>query len=298
VDDKPLHPWFTKGHEAFCRAFPGMAAEVPFSPFYVCPQCLKAFPPEAWEREFVTREHVPPKNVGGHRLTLTCKPCNNVVGGSDLDAHMRLEADFYDFVSGNLSEARVHLRTEAGRVPIQLTVSNRAMLAFGVPKAVHPDEHQRVMASFDQATAEGSWQDFRLTFEFTPFSKERAATGWLRTAYLAFFAALGYRFVMRPELHDVRAKIRDAVGHGLRNFRVTTPTFTAEPTLVRIDSPTAFRSYAMLHRNHVIFLPRYGDLGLYGRLGAEGEHVEVTFAGKGYPWPAGAPTFFHDWTDL
>ena len=103
---------------------------------------------------------------------------------------------------------------------------------------------------------------------------------------------------MRPELHDVRAKIRDAVGHGLRNFRVTTPSFTAEPTLVRIDSPTVFRSYAMLHRNHVVFLPRYGDGGLYERLGAEGEHVEVTFSGKGYPWPVGEPTFFHDWAKL
>ena len=298
MDDKPLHPWFTKGHEAFVRAFPAIACEVPFSLFYVCPQCLKGFPAESWEREFVTREHVPPKNIGGHRLTLTCKPCNNIVGGRDLDIHMRLEADLYDFAGGNLSNTRVNLRTQAGRIPIQLTVSNGAMQAFSVPRAVHPNEHQRVMAGFCQATAEGAWQDLRLTYEFSPFSTERAATGWLRTAYLAFFATLGYRFVMRPELLDVRAKIRDAVGYGLRNFRVTTPTVTAEPTLVRIDSPTAFRSYAMLHRNHVIFLPLYGDRGLYERLGAEGDHVEVTFAGKQYPWPEGEPTFFHDWADL
>ena len=47
-----------------------------------------------------------------------------------------------------------------------------------------------------------------------------------------------------------------------------------------------------------MFLPRYGDRELYERLGAEGEHVEVTFSGTGYPWPAGEPTFFHDLADL
>jgi hypothetical protein len=292
-----LHPWFIKGHSAFSRAFPHLVSQVPFNPFYVCPQCLRAFGADAWDHKVITRDHVPPESIDGQRLTLTCQPCNNHVGGSDLDSHMRLEADFYDFLSGNLDQTRAHLTTHSGTVPIQITVTDGSIKAFGVPEAVHPDEHQRVMSSFDEATQEGGWEDFRITFEFKPFSKERAATGWLRTAYLAFFATLGYRFVMRPELHEVRAKFRDPENHGLRNFRVTTPTFTREPTLVRIDSPDAFRSYAMLYRHHVVFLPRYGDSGLYERLGAEGEHVQVTFSGKGYPWPAGSPTFFHDWLD-
>lgn len=290
-----MRPWLKKGDVAFRRSFPAMAALLdPSELYYVCPQCLQGFTVEAWQDGTITREHVPPESMGGQRLVLTCQACNNDLGGADSEGHMRLEADFCDFVSGKPVKAAVHLKTAGGRVPINLTAGGGNILAFGVPKAVHPGEQQRVVSSFDEATSEGRWEKFQMTFEFRPYSMSRAATGWLRTAYLAYFAALGYRFVLRHELNEVREKLSDPEGHCLKNFRMTGPTFRPDPILLRIDSPEPFRSFAMAYRHHTVFLARYGDRGLYDRLGAEAEHSQLEFQGVQYPWPTGGPTFFHD----
>ena len=66
----------------------------------------------------------------------------------------------------------------------------------------------------------------------------------------------------------------------------------AEPTLLCIDEPEPFRSYAMLYGRNVIFLPRYDDPDLYARLAAHPE-CHVSMNGKTYPWPD-RPLFLHD----
>jgi hypothetical protein len=288
------HPWFWQSNDAFRRSFPEVANDVPLSSFCVCPQCLRAFGEEAWTQEMITREHAPPKSVGGHLVALTCHECNTKRGGAELDNHMRLEADIYDFVKGELAETRAHLRTKSGRVPIQLSVSGGAMKAAVVRGAVDPDSYNRVMQDFQDATIEGKWQDSRINIEFSPHSHARAVTGWLRSAYLAFFATLGYRFIFRPELDIVRAKIREPESELLRRFRVTLPTFSATRRLIDIEAPDEFRSYAMLYRNYAVFLPHYNDNSFYQRLAERDERVEATLSGTEYPWPDGGPTFLHD----
>ena len=56
---------------------------------------------------------------------------------------------------------------------------------------------------------------------------------------------------------------------------------------MRIDGPQALRSYAMLCRDHGVFLPRFNDHELYCRLAEQPEGmVTITFSGKHYPWPS------------
>src|SRR5690348_9023542 len=95
------HVWFRLGSEAFHRSFPAIAARVPLHRFYVCPICLRAFAEEALTDGLLTREHAPPRSVGGQRLALTCKSCNSTAGYA-ADSDLRREADLYDFASGKL----------------------------------------------------------------------------------------------------------------------------------------------------------------------------------------------------
>ena len=132
------------------------------------------------------------------------------------------------------------------------------------------------------------------TIEFPAFSPKRAATSWLRSAYLAFFAALGYRFIFRPELDIVRAKIKNPEQDEPSRFRLISDE-SNEPTLMRIEAPEALRSYVMLYDRNTVFLPRYNDHGFYERLAAYSPTLERTsFQGTQYPWPSHGPTFFHD----
>ena len=93
---------------------------------------------------FLTREHVPPKSIGGHRLVRTCKRCNDE-GGHDADSHMRMEADVYDFAGGGLREIKAHLRTPSGRLPIRLSTSrDGGVRAFGIPRTTRPGTHKEI----------------------------------------------------------------------------------------------------------------------------------------------------------
>jgi hypothetical protein len=283
--------WFEQGYAAFKASFPSLAATVPFAPFYVCPLCLTAYGLDVLHAKALTREHVPPESVGGQRMVLTCWKCNND-SGTGPDSHARLEADIYDFAAGNLREIKAAISTEAGRVPVRLSRKGSNIQAAGVVKAVHPDVHKNVMGDFESRVTGRNADDLKFSIEFRSFSMKQAGVSWLRSAYLAFFATLGYRFVRRPELDVVRDKIKNPEQDEPSTFRVIRPE-SAEPTLAHIDTPESFRSYLMLYGRNAVFLPREGDRDLYRRL-AEHPGTSVTFTGKQYPWPGAGPTFFYD----
>jgi hypothetical protein len=288
----PGRLWFEQGCLAFKRSFPDIAKDVPRDLFYVCPLCLVAFDEEALAVRFLTREHVPPESVGGRRMVLTCGTCN-WGSGRHLDPHARREADIVGFATGNLQNLKAELSTPSGRVPVRLSVSGKNVQMFGVPKAASPSSHANVFRDVASATDEGKWQGFTLKVHFAPYSHRRAAVSWLRTAYLALFAALGYRFIFRPELDVVRAKIKDPAREEPRTFRIIRREQEAEPTLFHIREPEVFSSFAMFHGPNVVLLPRYNDRVFFERI-AQHPDTAVELSGIQYPWPSGGPTFLHD----
>ena len=136
------------------------------------------------------------------------------------------------------------------------------------------------------------WQNAKFTVQFRPFSAARAEASWLRSAYLGFFAALGYRFVFRSELEIVRKRIKDPATKAF-GFRIVRPERAPESLLTVMKMPEAFRSFAMIYGQHVVFLPLYGDTDLYARLAKQPSgHVEMT-SQAAYSFPD-RPLFLHD----
>ena len=285
--------WFDRGCEAFKRSFPELAASLPFEQFYVCPICLHAFDEAALVHGTVTREHAPPESVGGTRVALTCRRCNSD-GGSEADSDMRREADILGFANGALREIHADMETDGAQIPIRLSFSGNGISVAAVPWATHPVDHQKVMDRFARASAGADPSSLRFTVTLEEYSRNRAAASWLRSAYLLFFASLGYRFIWRPELDVVRTRIQNPDGDEPTAFRLTKPKPVPAPALCRIDTTERFRSYALLWGHHAVFLPRFSDRGLYGRLATMGEVAEASITGVQYPWPKGGPTFLYD----
>ncbi len=283
--------WFDQGCESFKRAFPSLAARIPADSFYVCPICLRIFNEHALTAGVLTREHVPPESLGGHRMVLTCEECNSE-GGHSADSHARLEADLIGFVRGEVHDMKANLRTESGRMPVRITAGGGGVLVFGVPKASSKASQDAVQGDFSAATVDGKWQDFKMNVEFPAFSVDRAAASWLRSAYLAFFAALGYRFIYRPELDVVRARIKNPELKEPGSFRIIRPEL-APPTLFRIEEPQEFKSFAMAYGYQTIFLPGHKDSEFYARIAKQPRGM-VTFTGSEFYWPSNGPTFFFD----
>jgi hypothetical protein len=287
--------WFYRGYDAFKRSAPHVAERVPV-PFYVCPLCLDGFTElcltdEVPVNERLTDEHVPPESAGGKRMLLTCGPCN-WRAGTDLDSHMRREADTHDFMEGNLREVKAHMDTGSARIPIRFSISENQIKSYGVPKATNPQALQQVMRDFEGAAADGVWEELKFRINFEPYSWPRASASWLRSAYLAFFSALGYRFICRPEMRVVREWIKAPHAATLGTFRVIRPE-ESEPLLLLIEEPDVFRSYAMCYGHNVIFLPRYNDPNLFNRL-AHHPETQVDLRVRQYPWPTSGPLFLHD----
>jgi hypothetical protein len=282
---------FDQGYEAFSLTFPQIAAKLKYRPFYVCPLCLFAGNEKALQDGWLTREDVPPKTLGGRKIVLTCKRCNNRAG-HEIDWHARREADVIGFLTGTKAEMRAHLRTSSACMPIRLKVTEGGIQMVGVPKAARKSDGDGVKDDFGRASVPGGWQDFTFKVDFAAFSQSRAATSWLRSAYLAWFAALGYRFIYRRELDIVRERIQNPESKEPATFRVIQHNAALEPLLLCIDEPEVFRSYAMLYRRNLVFLPRYGDREVYSRLAAQ-PACDVNFSGKTYPWPD-RPLFLHD----
>jgi hypothetical protein len=289
-----IHPWAEAGQAAFARAFPHLAVQIPFADFYVCPVCIKAFNTAAGS-QIVTRDHVPPESVGGKRMVLTCYGCNSKVAGSGLDAHASREADVFAFFEGKLRPTKGELSTKSGLLPIRLSMEDHYIKMLGVPKAIDPANQAAVIDDLNWAIDGENWRDFTFNISFQPYSPKRAATSWLRSAYLAYFAAFGYQFIMRPELDPVRAKFADPVDHPLTGFRIIIAPSerAAAPTLLMIEQPTPFRSYAMCYDRNIMFLPRYNDNRLYERLMAQ-PPGPVKWTGKQIPWPTAGPVFSRD----
>lgn len=150
------------------------------------------------------------------------------------------------------------------------------------------------MADFDRVAREGSWQDFRFKIGFEAFDQGLVRLSWLRAAYLAWFAALGYRFILRSEMAPIRAKIRhfDSTAAPLR-FRMLVRNQTLRPQLVIIDEPSELRCFAMLYEFNAILLPRVGDSDLYERLAKRPDSFSENLSGFEVPWPSG-PAFAWD----
>lgn len=62
---------------------------------YICPLCLSIFNTDQLGKQasnYITLEHIPPENLGGKPLVLTCKDCNSNCG-HDLDVYLRNELE-------------------------------------------------------------------------------------------------------------------------------------------------------------------------------------------------------------
>jgi hypothetical protein len=101
--------------------------------FYACPCCLMAYPREAAEAGTLTEEHVPPKQLGGRSLLLTCKECNHT-SGTNFDAHAVTRSHADDFVRGKVSRRALPVTFSADGIPVRGTVrmTDDGIQLFGI----------------------------------------------------------------------------------------------------------------------------------------------------------------------
>lgn len=194
--------WFDKGVHALQRC---LSEPVPG---YVCPLCLRVFPEDRLGD--LTKEHVPPRALGGRALVLTCTTCNSTAGGKNgVDTHARREQHVWDFALGTAETFRpVHLSVADVTVRAEV-YSHGGVLIVGRPANNDPRLTDRLSSELEALTAPNSRPRLTVTLSRDAYSRSCAAVSWLRTAYLVAFAQFGYRYILQRNMEPVREQIND-----------------------------------------------------------------------------------------
>jgi hypothetical protein len=251
--------WFTDGAAALRRTLTAMGmgdSLPPTGQFYACPLCLTAYGRDAFEGGVFSDEHVPPRTAGGRVLVLTCRRCNNTAGTA-MDADAAGREAVHDFLVGRSLGRDLRAEFAVGDVEVRGNINNveGAIMMSVVPKANNPDDVTRMSQMLTQ------WADElvggRIGFRFLERVSPAAATlSWVRAAYLAAFAAFGWRYVFLACLNPFRAQLAAPADIILPPIAFFDPSAPGERRqLLLVEEPARMRSLAVVLGRHTVFLP-------------------------------------------
>lgn len=299
---KRRHAWFEAGVRDLAATFGTLTTSTggPIPPAYACPLCavtepdgrarMKLFTADMLGR-LLTVEDVPPKHSGGRPLVLTCKACNSTAGHRIDAAAYRVERSIRTLARKEATRGRLIVGDD--RVPAEIDMTsdgaNRITLLGADAAALG-----RIAAYFDSLTrTPATAAPFRLSFSLTDPNDRLAKVSWLKSAYLAVFALLGYRYGMHPFLGSVRHQIQNPQEEhiGAFSFRLPQPLPFSECRVFRISNPELPVCWGVQMGPTLVFLP-HGDPGaLYGRLAElKAEQASFEFKAENSIWPL-APVF-------
>ena len=252
---------------------------------YPCPICLRGFPTPSG----LTIDHFPPRSQGGKSVVLTCAECNNRAG-HELEADIKPAESLYDFATSTMAEpVNGEVTIDGLTLNASILGSDGNITVAGIPELNDPDMTRAVTERLEKRSNEGTWQDMEIKLSFGRHRPKNALAAWLRSAYLAVFAAWGFSYILRSQLNAVREQIRDPESQALRVFGFTMqkPEFD-EPHISLIKRPESLAGHlAVIMGRHVIYLPGYHSSDLYRELAREADTgLDAQMSGdKEVIWP-------------
>jgi hypothetical protein len=301
---KRREQWFVEGAAALRRSLPAIGrpdALPPTGEFYACPCCLWAYGRDALDARFLTEEHVPPEKLGGRKLLLTCKTCNNTAG-TGLDRPAADREALHDFLAGRAPDRALDLEFTVGDSTINGDIrhADDALLLSVVPKNNNPKHLEELTRTLD-AWAAGEVANARGVYRLTKrVAVMRARLSWVRAAYLAAFAAFGWQYVFQPYLNPLRAQLADPAASLLPPLALFEPDASPERRqLLIVQEPHELRSLAVVLDRYTVFLPSPEDPQPFEALSTalaqfpvaptsppQLARKKISWAGKQIPWPA------------
>jgi len=178
---------------------------------FICPLCLRILNIALLGEQvnnFITIEHIPPENLGGKPLILTCKDCNSTCG-HDLDVYLRneiehLEHNYFNGAKGHYSkwfsregfEMNGIIREDVDGT-IDIEIKNKLNSPIFFDKFVEGIKLSNGDLHLDGKIKLG---DHRR-------KKNVVGVAMLKSAYLYAFNKLGYKYILTTKLDAIRKQI-------------------------------------------------------------------------------------------
>lgn len=180
--------------------------------FFLCPLCLRPYHRSCLELPKnhpyrLTAEHVPPKELGGRKMTLTCRQCNTTFGGkidAELIKSIKLQKVWPGraWVEGHEVGIRFHDQGDEVKLEIE-------------PKWSHPVQRERFWESLRAKAKQKQKVEIRVQV-FQPYKDTRRRAALFKSAYLLLFHYFGYCYAIpyyNPALVEVMRFVIDPDRH-------------------------------------------------------------------------------------
>ena len=178
---------------------------------YICPICRREFSEDHLNEDkysnFLTAEDAPPAALGGSKIALTCRECNNRCG-QQIDWHL-IEAlraiDASRFYKGSKQSAIIEF--EGKKITVELeALGGGSLSAYHANKHNNPTLLEKFIFGIKNKTI-GPVLNFRPPTR--RFLQERINYALVKTNYILTFAKFGYLFL----LDNMYQPIRDQLLH-------------------------------------------------------------------------------------
>lgn len=298
--DKPLSKknalkvaWFERGAAAL-DAVVGPHLDAAFGPTraprYMCPLCrrffVRSFLFTGKSHDRLTIEDVQPKKLGGRPLVLTCGRCNHTAGRR-LDSNASSREQLRHALSDRAGNPRpVTLSIDEIEVDGTYEVGAAETRIIKIAKGQVDACEAFLSAVFDGPR----FRQFRMTFHDT-FRGRWADISWLRAAYLAWFAVLGYGIVFDPARDAVRQQIKEPKVERLRGYISCDEEHRdfSDRWLIRVLEPAELRALGIRVGPYTVLIPEDGDNEFFDRIRQiKGKPVPMKM--EAFTWPDG-PSF-------
>jgi hypothetical protein len=184
---------------------------------------------------------------------------------------------------------RGRLCVDSLTINVDVRKNPKGILICGLPDSNRPGACDDLRVILDSFVERGrkDW-GLQITLPLVRCSDAKQRVSWLRAAYLAAFAALGYRYIFRSVLDSVRRQIENPDEQVISFYHF----FRKEPSkrdrfLMLVCSPSWAKGLLIQMGNHYVMLPFLdGDYDYYLRLEHEAKISPGNrLTGKFIPWP-------------
>ena len=175
---------------------------------YVCPLCFASYTQQVVSTNAISEEHAPQHALGGHKIALTCKKCNNGAG-SEIDCHFDTlikKIEFKEQVDGATQIGR--FTDASGRL-----VQSRLEYQNGECQLKIHEKQNDPNIKLGNLFSPGDTCAFNgVPVKYNPNCATAAA---LKNAYIILFARIGYTILADSAYDKLRNFINDPYSYFL-----------------------------------------------------------------------------------
>ncbi len=179
---------------------------------YICPLCLRGFSKD--EIKELSLEDAPQEKLGGNKIAITCKHCNNTCGNS-IDFHLINFIDFMErkrFLPGTDRKIKILNLGEGKPVEAKLRVSNKDNIELVIPNDYYNSKTYKERLDMITKDAITMVQDKPLVVDF-----QKVSCAIIKNAYIILFSKTGYAFLLDNYYDRIREYIKNPKSFAFSN---------------------------------------------------------------------------------